>query len=296
MGQGKHVPGSVHTEKLGLAMVERVCAETGFIFRRLSTDDLGVDGIIEVITDGMSTGLLFGVQIKSGSSYVKAGRFRLAADRDHFSYWARYSLPVIGIVYDPQSDLAVWFNISAASTYERIVNGPYFLCAAHSEHTAFTPEALQASIFPAIRKLIHQRWTLAEVRRLVPIELPSHLTGSGEVRWRDLGDALLATSINIHEIGEIAYLVSMNWSTNQADQAYMRRCFHMFQEFHIYRFIIAVHEACEQDRDDAAEKISLLLTEVPNVVRRLRLMRKKGKFPAKYEGTLNDVIRMLKEF
>jgi hypothetical protein len=43
------------------------------------------------------------VQIKAGQSYIKNGRFYIGADRDHFETWARYAIPVAGIVLDPSS-------------------------------------------------------------------------------------------------------------------------------------------------------------------------------------------------
>src|SRR5689334_24446647 len=98
------------TEDLGYAFMQRLCARAGAIWRRWAEKDVGIDGAIELRrSDGASH--VVGVQVKSGGSYLShprpGGGFRLylgAALRSLFEY----TLPVIVIVYDPNSDCGYW--------------------------------------------------------------------------------------------------------------------------------------------------------------------------------------------
>src|SRR5437899_909176 len=62
---------TVQTEKLGINAVERIFLDFGWIFRRQTEDDYGIDAIVEVAKDGLPTGRLIALQIKSGASYFK---------------------------------------------------------------------------------------------------------------------------------------------------------------------------------------------------------------------------------
>lgn len=57
-------------------------------------DDIGIDGVIEFVDDGKSSGLLLAVQVKSGDSYVASSgdKFIMRADdthvkKAHIKYW-----------------------------------------------------------------------------------------------------------------------------------------------------------------------------------------------------------------
>ncbi len=118
------------TGQKGVEFVRRVAAESGCIYRPFESADVGIDGALEFVNDtGEPTGDLILVQIKSGPSYVKAGRFFLRADRNHFETWLRYAMPVVGIVYDPGSDEARWVDIGAhlRRQPEQVANGPYLI-------------------------------------------------------------------------------------------------------------------------------------------------------------------------
>lgn len=116
----------------GIAFLQQVAAEAGFIFRPFSTADVGIDGAIELIDERREpTGDLILVQVKSGASYTKGGRFVLRADQAHFQTWARYGVPVVGIIHDPVTKTARWVDISKhlREKPEAIDGGPYALTA-----------------------------------------------------------------------------------------------------------------------------------------------------------------------
>ena len=120
----------------GVALVQSVATRAGAVYRRFENPDLGVDGTIELLTDDREpSGDLVLVQIKSGSSYIRRGRFYVDADRSHFETWARYAVPVVGLVCDPDADEARWVDISAElrNHPERIASGPYSIEAPASQ-------------------------------------------------------------------------------------------------------------------------------------------------------------------
>ena len=67
------------------------------------------------------------VQIKAGPSYIRGGRFHVDADRAHFETWARYGLPVVGIVCKFRTGEARWVDVSEhlRRNPEVIAAGPY---------------------------------------------------------------------------------------------------------------------------------------------------------------------------
>ena len=164
-----HLSETAHTEQLGVAEVTRVCAKARMAFRPTTVYDIGIDGFIEVSEDGNATGIIGGVQIKTGDSFVseEGKRFRFISDQEHFAYWARCSIPIIGIVFSPEFERAVWFDITTLATDKRIVEGPYSITFDYNEKTAFNPQTLHQLITPIIQQYSHQRRTLWEVRKLL---------------------------------------------------------------------------------------------------------------------------------
>ncbi len=112
----------------GIAHIRSVVANTGLIYRAFENADLGVDAAIEFLNDAREpSGDLVLVQAKSGSSFVSDDKYYVRADRDHFETWSKYSIPVVGIVYNPEKTDARWVNISEhlRKHPDRVVNGPY---------------------------------------------------------------------------------------------------------------------------------------------------------------------------
>ena len=102
------------TEYHGLLYIEQLVNETGNIFRKIHLEeDVGLDGVIEFVKDGEATGRLLAIQVKSGDSYVVAGkdRFIVPVDEAHLNYWQSYDLPVVIVCYSPSQKLAAWEDI-----------------------------------------------------------------------------------------------------------------------------------------------------------------------------------------
>jgi hypothetical protein len=102
--------------RLGVAFVEKIVAEAGSIFREYSQDtDLGIDGHIEFIDNGVATGDLIAIQIKAGSSYLKHYRnqcsFKVTVGIRDLLYWNSLPIPVVIVTYDPKTEQSGWLDI-----------------------------------------------------------------------------------------------------------------------------------------------------------------------------------------
>jgi hypothetical protein len=127
---------SAQTGDEGVALVRKIVTSSDAVYRGSETPDLGVDGTIELLRDDREpSGDLVLVQIKSGSSYIRKGRFYVDADRSHFETWSRYAVPVVGIVCDPDRDEGRWVDISAylRDHPQKIAHGPYTIEAPASQ-------------------------------------------------------------------------------------------------------------------------------------------------------------------
>lgn len=96
--------------------------ELGWIFREQPTDDFGIDAPFELVERGAATGRLIAALIKSGASYSRNTHpdgwwFRL--DKDDLEYWLDHALPVLVLLYDPETDAAYW----EAVNHHTIVTG-----------------------------------------------------------------------------------------------------------------------------------------------------------------------------
>jgi hypothetical protein len=100
------------TERIGVGHVQTIVdRELGWVFREQTTDDYGIDAHIEIADETTPVGKLIAVQIKSGESYFKEHNqegviFRF--DRKHSEYWLNHSLPIIIVLYNPETKMCIW--------------------------------------------------------------------------------------------------------------------------------------------------------------------------------------------
>lgn len=106
-------------ERTGVYSVAKIFTEElKWIFREQPINDFGIDAFLEITKFKIPTGKLFGVQIKSGKSFfkeVKDDHFVFRGSRRHLAYWLNYSIPVVLIIYDKDSNLAYWQEVSSST-------------------------------------------------------------------------------------------------------------------------------------------------------------------------------------
>ncbi|MFC5458189.1 DUF4365 domain-containing protein [Massilia niabensis] len=113
-------------ERIGVHSVAlQILREFGWSCREQFVDDWGIDAQLEIVDDGKLTGRLIGMQIKSGKSYFKEEvpeGFVFRGKSRHLTYWKENSLPVILVLYNPQTTVAHW-QIVRDDFVERLATG-----------------------------------------------------------------------------------------------------------------------------------------------------------------------------
>lgn len=103
-------------DRVGVSQVNLlVSKELRWIFREQPTDDYGIDAHIEVHDGDYATGKLIALQIKSGPSYFKEvsdDSIVFRGEEKHLSYWTKHSLPVIIVLFNPDTSECIWEHVS----------------------------------------------------------------------------------------------------------------------------------------------------------------------------------------
>jgi hypothetical protein len=74
--------------------------------------DFGKDAYVDIADDSKVTHLCVALQIKSGTSYRRAGGDYLVPVDNHADSWRRSTVPVFGIVYDPDDSKVRWVDLT----------------------------------------------------------------------------------------------------------------------------------------------------------------------------------------
>ena len=110
----KHRSKNSQTEREGVLAAASACNDLGLIWRDILQEDVGVDATVELTRDGHPTGKLIGVQVKSGTSYIRAETedgFKFYPSPDDLDYWRRLTLPLFLFVYDPRTESVYWLDV-----------------------------------------------------------------------------------------------------------------------------------------------------------------------------------------
>lgn len=112
-----HIPTDTdQTGRAGVALCDFVITnDLGLVFREQETSDFGVDAQVEIKREGLPTGRLVGLQIKSGPSwfaeaYEEGWIFR--PKPKHIPYWLNHSLPMFVLLVDLVEKIIYWQEIS----------------------------------------------------------------------------------------------------------------------------------------------------------------------------------------
>ena len=99
-------------DHLGTAAVAlTVARDLGWVFREQPLYDYGVDALVEVVDDGLVTGKLFALQIKSGLTFFRepsSDGWRYRPRESDALYWRDHSVPVVVVLYNPETGTCYW--------------------------------------------------------------------------------------------------------------------------------------------------------------------------------------------
>ena len=100
--------------------------ELGWLFREQPTEDFGIDAHIEVVDGEIVKGKLLALQIKSGKSFFQeqgSDGWWFRPDDDHVRYWTNHSLPVVLVMYHPETEQCHWQLINGRTLVETTTGG-----------------------------------------------------------------------------------------------------------------------------------------------------------------------------
>ena len=101
------------TSRMAVSAFNAFCLEQGWVFTETPEQtDFGKDGYLDFAYQGHLTGQCIAVQIKGGHSYRSGDGFCISADRRHRTLWMNSSVPVFGVVWDPDGGL-YWADVTS---------------------------------------------------------------------------------------------------------------------------------------------------------------------------------------
>ncbi|MFF1614153.1 DUF4365 domain-containing protein [Amycolatopsis sp. NPDC058278] len=135
---------SSDTERLGVGLADVAFTKWGWVFRNQPIGDYGIDAHVEPKTDGVASGRLVALQIKTGQSYFEptpeGWRYRAKGNERHLHYWLGHTLPVLIIFCDPETEALYWERVTA----ERINYTPNDWTIVIPRNQTITPDAKDA--------------------------------------------------------------------------------------------------------------------------------------------------------
>jgi hypothetical protein len=131
----------------GVRIISRIADEEfGWIFKRNHQEhDLGIDGQIDVVTDGYATGQALACQIKCGKSFFEEKNrwgYLYRGEKKHFNYLANYPVPVIIVICDPDTREAYWVRFEAETA--RVTEAGWVLTIPYTNKLASSKAELLA--------------------------------------------------------------------------------------------------------------------------------------------------------
>lgn len=103
------------TEREAVNLARTFFESNSCVFQEVEgANDYGKDAYVDLTENRRVTGLCVALQIKGGRSYRDAsGNYRIPLDDEHARIWAESTVPIFGIVHDPDDGGLRWCNISA---------------------------------------------------------------------------------------------------------------------------------------------------------------------------------------
>jgi hypothetical protein len=171
-------PPSAKIASLGVTQTKLAIEKLDWLFREQPTEDYGIDAQLEVVDGEVVEGRLLALQIKSGMRWFRdstSGGWWYRPNAEHVKYWLNHSLPVVIVLFHPQTGHCYWQVVTHDTLVEASSGGWKMLIPDQQilNESARTPlrDAAQGDPYVLrIRQLqLNQPWMklLAEGKRLV---------------------------------------------------------------------------------------------------------------------------------
>lgn len=151
------VSNNYFTERAGVLAVAAQLNRTDLIFRETPNADVGIDGQIEFVSNGITPGRLAAAQIKSGLSYFKdrGDHWAFYPEEKHRMYWEAFPLPVYLFLHNPESNLTYYTDARYhLNIPERDREYPYIPVSKTNRLDSVSSEDLMFSVGPVSSTLL----------------------------------------------------------------------------------------------------------------------------------------------
>ncbi|MDE0778992.1 MAG: DUF4365 domain-containing protein, partial [Nocardioides sp.] len=102
--------------KEGYRRLESVLEAANIVVQRVETEnDIGRDAFIDIVDGTAVTGGVVSVQVKSGPSFLHKGQWVIPGKPADFTLWRESTVPVFGVIHDPETDALRWIDLSHAA-------------------------------------------------------------------------------------------------------------------------------------------------------------------------------------
>ena len=294
-------PKSELVSRAGVHYAGYVFSTEGIIFRETSSTDVGVDGQLELVSDdGTATGMLLGVQVKSGDSFVDnySGIFSFKSSKAHFEYWQQLRIPAIGVVYSPTLKKASWFDLTKhASVILENDKPPIIKQKINKSNVLEIGQGLNELI-----KLAHQYYELPvtkeDVEKLVLIQeqVVDSIQSSKEDSWKRLISIFFSSDSDSDIIGEVGYHLSWYFPTvSDLQKEQLKSRLKLLTLSELNRIFCAIKLAFDQNRDDVVSLILGLISYHPQIIEFLDKLDENGFIASEDKWILEQLKEYLEQ-
>lgn len=265
-------PRSELISRAGVHYAGYIFSLEGLIFRETGSTDVGIDGQLELVTsEGVATGLLVGIQIKSGDSFVNKDTrvFSFKASKEHFIYWRNLCIPAIGIVYSPALRTAAWFDL--AEQTERILNdeSPPVIRQVLNKSNIVDIGTGLATLISRIHNYYKIPVEKATIVKLGSIQGQSDnkSIATKEASWKRLIFIFFSPDSDTETISSAGYALSWYFpSVSEEQKIQFKNRLQQLSLSELNRIVGAIGLAISQDRDDVMSLILDLLSYHSEIV------------------------------
>ena len=101
------------SERGGINAVRALLERHGLVVDEVDgRSDYGRDLNVDITRDSEITGGIIGVQVKGGRTFFRRGHWVIPAAPVDWDYWRASTVPIIGMVHDPDTNTIRWINLT----------------------------------------------------------------------------------------------------------------------------------------------------------------------------------------
>lgn len=270
------------TEREAVNAARSFFESNGYVFQEVdAANDYGKDAYIDIAEGERITGFCAAVQIKGGASYRRPdGSYFIPLDESHRKIWQESTLPVLGLVHDPDDGFIRWCSVSAFVNLEQNATASSIPVAADAVLDEMALRySLRSTVLEASRivkdPLIQ---TLSDDKELSQMAiLDCFALGRGEARVF-VGLRYLLRAFNTEAVESLIYVLAhltphpdifwheRNWIPEDIKQAVQPHLY--WEQDEILRLLQAV-DIDEYQRGAIGQSLYMLLVQDPRITEKM---------------------------